>query len=665
MEINSDRRQTHRLIMFAGLLAIVSLLVVPAELVAQDVPKLTAQGRAEISKGNYDRALKTFESASKLDPSDAEAMTLQFYNAVALQQKARGAKGADKTRLLEASASMYQTYLYSREDFAATNNLAKIYEQLGWPKQAVALYEEAIAADSPKRAAYLQNYASLLDRLDQPKSADAIYSRFLRTQPLSDKQYMSIAERYEKRGFASLLQYLWELVDVGAYRAAAAIATTKVIDANEPSDDARIESLAIVAFAVSQLPFEQKEGSIVQLVGAGGDRVSVAGGIRQVRLLHSIARRGMDASQNQGVNNDEPLAELSEYLVPQRYPWWQERSRADMDPVRGVWPADSFRALIRSYGSDLKQLAGSMPNEEPRAGTYYQFSESFFRLAAELQSWEIDPLAVREIVRIKVENDELDSIEDVLQRYQIRLFEGKGGAIRNNHVRKAFEYHKTLGELYTQLNVFGHSGSVQSAVFQLEKAREASHTIESYADGELPSRYEFSPEMVEMLDTAYQATGRPDAATRLRIDEAERYKVRGNDKAAEIVLAPLNHRTISSPVLRRRYDDLLTAEPGDQLSDGGRAPIVNRSNLMGLGNDQIQINLPNGESTISEGQADQIARQIQRIIDSGAIRYDREAWEDAPGNLESLQLKNDGRGEAVLSVDGEVVQIPFEKLQSK
>ncbi len=204
---------------------------------------------------------------------------------------------------------------------------------------------------------------------------------------------------------------------------------------------------------------------------------------------------------------------------------------------------DSFRALVRSLGSRAKQ-SGDLG-----------LAEQFFRLAANLREWETDPVAVRALVQMYAEQNAYGRIDGVLEDYQVRLFEGKGGAYRESRVEKIFQYHQTLGELYALIERWGSSSRVDSAIFQLEHAREKSIMLGETTGKALPEKYQFTPQMVDSLSSGYVKTGQVGRATELRIDQAERYQKAGDIKATQRVLSPVNAVEVPSS-LQLRYQNL-------------------------------------------------------------------------------------------------------------
>ena len=205
-------------------------------------------------------------------------------------------------------------------------------------------------------------------------------------------------------------------------------------------------------------------------------------------------------------------------------------------------------------------------------------AEAYFRLAAELQGWDIDPSAVRALVQMYAERNEFNKIDTLLDEYQVGLFIGKGAAISSARDNKIFAYHQTLGELYALIGRWGSSSRVDSAIFQLEHAQEKSIEIENNSDGALPEKYQFTPQLVDMLATGYDRTGEASKGTKLRIEQAERYQKAGDSRATLRVLSPVKEAQVPES-LKTRYETLIitpAVQSATRSSELRRVPNLER-----------------------------------------------------------------------------------------
>ena len=133
-----------------------------------------------------------------------------------------------------------------------------------------------------------------------------------------------------------------------------------------------------------------------------------------------------------------------------------------------------------------------------------------------------------------------------------------------SHVEKIFQYHQTLGELYTLIERWGDSNKVDSAIFQLEHARSTSMMLADKPHGTSPQTYRFTPQMVDQLSKGYEKTGQVNKVFELRIDQAEIYKKAGDTKDATRVLSPIQKVEIPS-TLPSQYRSLLDSHTRDGL----------------------------------------------------------------------------------------------------
>ena len=313
-----------------------------------------------------------------------------------------------------------------------------------------------------------------------------------------------------------------------------------------------------------------------------------------------------------------------------------------------MWPADGFRGLIRSLGSRYKQIG-----EPGRA-------ESYYRLAADLRPYDVDPAAIRDLTQLYIEENQLPKVNRLAEEYVDRLFHGKGGAYRNSRLRKIFEYHRTLGVLYATIGRWGDSYRVDSAIFQLEHAREKSREVEERAQGALPERYRFSPDMVNMLATGYVATDQLSRSYELRVKEAERFQQQGDAEAVRKVLEPIKTQELPAG-LRSRIDRLAVSPATTAAGRGLSSEVVAADRLRRAAGPAIRIDtsLMRTRLPLSEEQLDLVAAQLQQNLGRNVTEATSLDWGDAPGTPRELYIE-DGSGVLVLLLEGDNYKIPFQ-----
>ena len=604
------------------------LLVVAVTAQAQETAdELTVRGRDALGAARYEEALELFTEASS-EASDRDTIDrLLFYRAVTYQRMAEGAEGDRRQGLLHRSEKLYDAYLEARPDSgAATNNLAKVYAALGWNDPAAEFFEQALALEDDKQGLYLKNYAQFLDDAGEWEDATELWSRMVQEQPLSPALQKSMVERFGEAGIEQLAGYLWELLEAGYARQAARSALDALSDGGGQARD-RIELLTIVSVALSRIPYEPAKFTELELAGRLtelGSDPDIGRGALDITMLHDI-----------------------QALDPRRYGWWAEKMDEFEDPPRGVWPADGFRGLVRSLGSRYKQIG------EPRR------AESYYRLAADLRPYDVDPVAIRDLTQLYIKENQLPKVNLLAEEYEDRLFHGKGDAYRNSRLRKIFEYHRTLGVLYATIGRWGDSSQVDSAIFQLEHAQEKSREVEERTEGALPEKYRFSPDMVNMLATGYVATEQPVRSYQLRVEEAERFQKQGDEEAVRKVLEPI--KTQELPVGLRSRIDGLAVSPAPTAAGRTLSPdVVAVDRLRRAAAPTVRIDLSRSRTRLplSEEQLDLVAAQLQKNLALGTTHVKSLDWGDAPGTPRELSIE-DGSGVLVLQLEDKTYRIPF------
>jgi len=367
----------------------------------------------------------------------------------------------------------------------------------------------------------------------------------------------------------------------------------------------------------------------------------------ELELAGRLAELGSDPDIGRGALDIRTLHDL-EALDPRRYGWWADKTHEYEDPPRGVWPADGFRALVRSLGGRYKQIG-----ERRKAENYY-------RLAIDLRPYDVDPAAIRDLTQLYIEENQLPKVNLLAEEYEDRLFRAKGGAYRNSRLRKIFEFHRTLGVLYATIGRWGDSYRVDSAIFQLEHAQEKSREVEERAEGVLPEKYRFSPDMVNMLATGYVATDQPSRSYELRVEEAERFQQQGDAEAVRKVLEPI--KTQELPTGLRSRIDRLAVSPATTAAGRGLSPeVVAADRLRRAAGPTVRIDLSRSRTRLplSEEQLDLVAAQLQRNLGRNVTEAASLDWGDAPGTPRELYIE-DGSGVLVLQLEDDTHKIPFE-----
>lgn len=502
------------------------------------VTSLPQRGKLMLKKEALPTDIERFSEAAATEQDPKAKARLDFRQAVALQQLAADPKQAKPQQQLKQAARLYLSYLETNpQSAAAANNLAKVYEQLGhqlvregdpnharrYFAMAAENYGKAVSAGDEQQGLYLKNYAEFNTLIGNWNKARELYAQLVSSHPLSPTLQQSLFDTFYKHGPGAVAEYLWRLLDAGYIHQVSAFALEALQRSFNKDDGARTDLLTILCASLAEqtgdygefLEFELRQGSTPLIRDE-----SLGEGVREiVRLIKA------------------------EDIERENFGWWRSHDFEVEDPPIGMWPLDGFRALVRSLGSRSKRFGN------------LELAEDYFRLAADMEPWNIDPMAVRALVQMYAEKNRFGEIDAVLGQYQVKLFESKSSAYRASSAGKIFLYHQTLGELYALIERWGNSDRVDSAIFQLEHAREFSMKLAARSGKKLPEKYQFTPPMVDVLATGYEETGQLLQAARLRIDQAEFYQKANDTKAAVRVLAPVREADLSS-AYKTRYETL-------------------------------------------------------------------------------------------------------------
>lgn len=536
-----NHRNTHTYLL--GALAVCATLGFTPSAGAQDQAAidLEKRGQVAVKSATYPAALEYFSEGAARATDPKLKARLDFRQAVTLQQMAVDAATENPEEQLKEAARLYANYLEQNpESAAAANNQAKVYEQLGkqmaangdsqqarrYYSLAAKNYHKAVAANDARQGLYQKNYADFLYSVENWDSAKQVYAKLIVDHPLSPALQQSLADAYRRHGLQAMSEYLWHLLDAGYVKQSTDFALSALQQSFNANDPARIDLLTIVSTSIAQRTDKYTDGLDGDVRQPTSPLIKdrfLGEGVREIMLLHTAQNFDREA-----------------------YAWWRSHRLEMRDPVIGLWPMDGFRSLIRSLGSRAKRQGN------------LDLAESYFRFAADIEPWDIDPLAVRALVRMYAETNQFRKIDKVLSTYQVQLFQSKGNAYRVSSAGKIFLYHQTLGELYALIERWGDSDKVDSAIFQLERAWQFSMRLAGKSPGTLPEKYQFTPAMVEALATGYEKTDAPVKASELRIDQAEFYQRANDNEAALRVLTPVREMDLSESY-KVRYKNLQTS----------------------------------------------------------------------------------------------------------
>jgi len=521
----------------AGCLALLLFVAAPVCAQMQSIekkedPLLTAkvrEARGALDDQEFDRAFSAFQDvlalALRFGDRKWEADSYFYLGLTRQQQAEKLGKGPEAQAAIAESETFYKRALVLKPDSASTlNNIAQLYASSGREKEAQELLRRSMSLKDPGSGGSAQNYAALLDRTGDAKSASQYYAMVAASQPDNVDAHEKAVTAFIKADPKGLGAYLWDALRAGQVLRVQDSAVA-ALQQREWEAEQRRELLALVAASLSQQSYDPAKYrdtfAAENLATFAGDSV-IGGGVVELTRLH-----GADA------------------LDPSAFRWWSEAGDLHVDPPRGVWPRDAFRSLIRSLG-----------NWQQRRGDLRR-AESFYRLAVGLNRREIDPLACLALADLYISQERVSDVDRLMNELVPELFYGKGEAYRSSQWQKIYDFHRALGLIYSYLKRWGDSGTPASAIFQLEHAMDAAARLKMRPE----------PRLVDSLATAYESNAQFERGSSLRLRYAEEFIQQKDYLNAQELLAPLAKLKAAGklgPADIQRYERSLELMPPPQ-----------------------------------------------------------------------------------------------------
>ena len=421
-----------------------------------------------------------------------------FQLGVALQQRSSGGRvGQD----LNEAAGHYESYLKLKpRTGSALNNLAQIYTQLGREGEASSLFSRAVALEDDMVGFYAFNYAEFLKERKAWGESANYYKKALEENPDHPEAREGLLEAYQRIDQGRLITFIWDQIDEG--RDVWATTASLQALANLPAED------------VSAQIRKQKE-ELLSCVTVGMSRArygpaskSKSGGT-QAEVFQMLEKLASDEDIGPGVKEilyafDAPASSSEEAAKS----WWSDKGSRYQDPEDGWWPRDGYRMLLRSIGTWHERRKDMTT------------AEAYYKQAIHLtddSDREPDLKAIVQLTDLYLSMNRTEDIETLLNDTSRELFSGKGDAYKNSDFKKIYNFHRTLGIMYALTEKWGDSGTVTSAIFQLENALRARDNYNSRLGRRQTSeRIAIEGRLVNLLATAYQNTGKSDEAVELQ-----------------------------------------------------------------------------------------------------------------------------------------------------
>jgi hypothetical protein len=194
-------------------------------------------------------------------------------------------------------------------------------------------------------------------------------------------------------------------------------------------------------------------------------------------------------------------------------------------------------------------------------------AERYFLRALGVGGAEASAQVFVELADLYSRTQQTEKLDQLARDHTQDLLDAKMLAYRRSSWREAYNLHRALGVTYAVLGRWGDSTRLDSAIFQLEHAREAAERYNTELQSAPPAACGSSlkppkpiplePGLTTLLAEGYEKTGRPDEAIRARLDSAEGYRQLGDAKGARTVLAPVRKQYDSlSPENQKRFQVL-------------------------------------------------------------------------------------------------------------
>lgn len=452
---------------------------------------------------------KALVAARQSGDRSREAEVL-FYLGLARQQEAAG---VDR-ELLQQAIRFYEEALALRSELGQPtgpilNNLAQAHMELGDLARATELLAQAAAGGERGAALYSSNYAAILEKQGKSDEAADVYRRAAESNPANPiAQWNALRLMGE-----DLLPYLRCQLVQGQVDLAGEQAL-RLLEEGQRSFSDRAGLLAIVAESLARQLGDPRDSPIAgRLAELNGDP-ELGPGIAELRQVLAGAL-------------DRPCCA-----------WWTS--------LGGISP-DIPQAL-----QDLLLALGRVSPPD--------WAERYFVQALDLGGPEMSARVFLELAELFSRTGQIAKLDRLARQRTADLMDAKMTAYRRASWREAYHLHRALGVIYANLGRWGASHTVDSAIFQLEHAREAASRYNAEVSAAPPAPCGASlepqgpvtvePGLIALLAEGYEKVGRLQDAVRARLDSAEGYKRLKDEKTARIVLAPV----------LKLYDSLPAAE---------------------------------------------------------------------------------------------------------
>lgn len=530
------------------------------------------------------------------------------------------------------------------------NNKALILERLGRVSEADVTFQHALACAGEKQQYFTNSYADFLLRQRSWQLACQLLGAIVLQDPENERMHGKCLDLYVKNNSGAITQYLDRLLGAQQVVRVSESAIQLLTDHKWPPRT-KVELISLLTLALSRQWYEPL-GFDSSEVGRGlaglSDDPEVAPAAASLIRLHNA-----------------PSTADGDRM------WWLRSWREFRPKYPCVPPPDCYRQLCRSLGRWYRDH-GSIP-----------LAAEYFRLAANLDEINPDPLAYMDIVDLYADAEDLE--KEVGGLNPLEMFEGKGKAYARQDWRRVYEYHRALGLIFAYRGTWRNDANPPvAAEFQLEHALSTVKKVNRSGDS-VANRMFVDPRVVHELANAYVRSNQIKKAETLIDNQLSEYrKYRQFRDAAQLLedATKADYSNNMKPATTQRWAQTLDTvrvdastmavekpSPLPKLNFGGDAVYVGKLSEQDVRAELFLIEptsdaLDAGAERLSKKEQMEAAKVLVGIAgarlretDSGAV-VSVVAQDSSLGLFTEVRYQG-GLGVATWMKEGRVVEVPF------
>ncbi len=481
----------------------------------QDEEQRIRTGMQAMQAKRYKDAAAAFQSVLDAGVANEQRIAdVHFYLGLSLQLQADALPGDSQAQGKELRTKARQSFVevtQRRPQSAGSwNNLGLVCARLGEQAKAGEAFRTAISLGTSEQPTFLLNYADLLRDTGLIEDAIRFYREVATIQPSNSRVRKELDKYYLERNRAQLLSFVWRLFDDGSVDWAVETAI-RGLETSPPAERIAPQLLNCVVRCLARQDYDPREFPQDTRFSALEKDSRISQGVKELRLLH----RG-------------------DVFDPLKFQWWSKQIDLDgnAQAPRGGWPEEGFVELIRALGEryELRRDVKS--------------AEKYYRLAYELNTQYLDPVAIIKLADLWVKTGNREMLDQFLNQQEIRIFFEKGEAIEKRNYKRIYEIHRALALIYMHVDRWtGGDDTFHNAEYQLRTALEDAARFNAAADSAGRPERIADWQLVDKLASRYESTNRKAKAFTLRVDQAKEFLQAQKSAEASQVFRPLVGKT--------------------------------------------------------------------------------------------------------------------------